>query len=129
MNLLEDLKGLDVSSIVEARDTISATIGNPDLKAILSGGAVQAALGPFGEVLAKLKSQNPAQVLQPLADGLGDLIGSFDLSNLPLVEYLDAVREGAAVIARFLEGIDDPSQLGKGFGFSLGDALASAQRL
>jgi hypothetical protein len=129
MSLVDELKALDVSAIVHARAGITASVSGGDFKLLVDGGEAMAALGQLGDALKKVRDaveHDPAALLQPLADALGALAGGLVPQDLPVDEYLAAVREGAGLIARALEGLGDPAQLGKGLGLGLGEALEKA---
>ena len=130
MTLLQDLESLDLTEIIEARDSIRRAVERPELQAILSGGAAQTALADLGSSLQTLRdtADEPAALLRPLVDAVADLAGSISLDDVPVDQYLEAVREGASLMARLFEGLDgDPATFGQFLGLSLGEALDRAQ--
>src|SRR5437870_5806695 len=119
MSLLDDLEHLDLSGIVSARGTLSASLsveGNPGLKALLDGGAVQSVLGELSTTLEMLRksADNPAALVSPLVDAVGELAEPLNLKNLNIDQYLKAVQEGAEILMRIFADFDgNPASLGK----------------
>jgi hypothetical protein len=126
MSLLDDLKGIDLSSIVNARASIRVSVETPELKAILGAGAAQAALGGLGEAISTLRNsfENPAALLQPLAGGIATLGGHLSIDAALPTGIASAAGEGVKIVTGLLDGLDgDPMKWGSTFGFSLGDAF------
>jgi hypothetical protein len=129
MSLLDDLNSLDLSAVVDARATITATIEGAELQTILDGGAVASALGDLGDALAALGPalDDPTRLLAPLAEALGGLAERLGLDELPLADYAEAVTTGASALAELLGGLDDleddPLALSRLLGRTLPDAL------
>lgn len=130
MSLLQDLQNLDLSGIVEARGSITLALTDPQLQALLEGGAARAVLGELGQSLASLRDtlDSPAALLQPLLAALTELAGPLNLSTQDIGPYLRAVREGGEILSRLLADFDgDPATLGKVFGASLNEVLERTQ--
>ncbi|MGB5156360.1 hypothetical protein [Desulfobacterium sp. N47] len=129
MSLLDDLKSLDLSAILSARESISLSINSEDLQRIVERGAADAALSTLGELLNQLKEEfdSPEKLLLPLIESVGSIGDTIDTDSLPIGEYLEAIQSGAQIIATLVEGVgDDPAKLGKVLGLSLGDMLQTA---
>lgn len=130
MSLIEDLQSLDVSAIVNARGSISASVQGPGIQAILSGGAASSALGALGSNLQSLQGSfaNPEALLRPVVQAVESLGGHFDIQDLPLPALTDAVREGATIAGRIASmASGSPSDFGQVFGTSLGEVLQLVQ--
>ena len=103
MTLLSDLEALDLSAILDARVTISGSLSSDGITAVLDGDTIQTALGGLGDPLSLLSSlQNPEALVGPLLGAFGELAGSLDIDDFPLAEYVEAVREGAEILAELL---------------------------
>ena len=130
MSLLDDLQNLDLSGIVNARGSISLAIDNPQLQALFSGGAAQNVLGELGSSLGSLRASidNPAALVGPLINAVGELAGPLNLKGIAIDRYLAAVHEGAEILSEVLAEFDgNPSSLGRMFGSSIGEVLERAQ--
>lgn len=128
MTLLEDLQSIDLSGVINARGSISASINSPELQALLQGGAAQTVLGELGSTLQALRESagQPAGLLEPLIEAISEL--PLGLENVDIDEYLAAVREGAEILTRLLADFDGSAgSLGRSFGITLGDLLEQAQ--
>lgn len=117
MPLLADLESLDLSGILNARASISVSVEGADLQAVIDGGAAQSALaglgGSIGELTASIDS--PEALLEPLVAAVGSLADRLGVDELPLDDYLGAVREGAAIVASLLGALGgDPDELFSG---------------
>ncbi|MBU1054947.1 MAG: LXG domain-containing protein [Proteobacteria bacterium] len=129
MSLLDDLKSLDISAILSARESISLSINSDDIQNVLERGAADAALSALGELLNQLREEfdSPEKLLLPLVDAVGSIGDVIDTDYLPIAQYLEAIQSGAQIIATLIEGLgDDPTKLGKVLGLSLGDILDTA---
>jgi hypothetical protein len=140
MTLLADLQSIDLGQIVTARASIRAAVDNPELQAVLDGGAAQSALAGLGGGLQTLREgfDEPAALLQPLVEAVTGLLAPLSTDDLPLDRYLEAVQAGAALIAGLLQGFgSDASQFGASLpglaggpgGTSLGGTLDRVQAL
>ncbi len=132
MSLLDELHSIDLSGIVSARGSISASVAAPDLQAVVSGGAAQTAMAGLGASLTSFRSDfsDPAALLHPLVDAVGGLKGHFSLDGVPIDRYLSSVSEGVTIAVSLVEGLDrDPLAIGRVFGSSLGDRLGSLTNL
>lgn len=127
MSLLDDLQAIDVSAVITAQAEFSASI---DITVTgLDAGSAQVALGELGTLLGRLEAlaDGPGQLLQPLADALLSLIDRLAPDDLPLDDYLDAVRRGSELIVELFRGLEgSPEHLGQPFGLSLGSAMSRA---
>jgi len=127
MSLIDDLRSIDVSAIADARSAIQLAIDSPALKSALESGAAQAALGELGQVFDALRTGDPAELVRPLARGLGDLHGVFAFDTLPLGRYASTIGDGLGVFAKLAAGFDgDFTKVGSAFGLSLDDLLTRA---
>jgi hypothetical protein len=132
MSLLDDLQAIDLSAIVNARGSIRIAVDDGELRALLEGGAAQAALAGLGQSIANLGStfSSPEAILRPIADSIGGISGSISIDGLPIQRYVSAVSEGVTVILRLIEGLEsDPNNIGAFLGASLGDQIESVTRL
>ena len=128
MSLLDELQSLDLSPILDARASISVAVAAPDLRAVVEGGAAQTALAEVGAGIESLRTalDSPATLIGSLTGPLTELAGSLDLTDLPAAGYLDAVREGATIVAGLVEGLSgDPAALGRLLRLPLEDAIGS----
>jgi len=130
MSLLTELQSLNVDGIVNGRGSIRAAVQTPDVQALVSGGAAANALGGLGRNLQRVQGSfsSPEALLRPVVDAVTQVGGTFDFSLLPVGRYADAVREGATVVSRLVTNLSaNPTDFGKVFGGSLGDALKLVQ--
>lgn len=128
MSLLDDLQSIDLSGVINARGSISVSISSPELQALLEGGAAQTVLGELGSTMQTLRASvdNPTALITPLIDALGEL--PLDLDDLDISDYLEAVREGAAILIDLFADFDgSPESLGRSFGMSVSEMLEKAQ--
>lgn len=110
MSLLTDLRGLDLSSVVNARTTISAAVNADDLKALVSQGAAASALGALGTSLSKLTVDSPEALLKPVAAALEELAPHLNVDAEVIGRYVDSVKEGIDVVAGLASGLSgDPA--------------------
>src|SRR5207244_264130 len=102
MSVLDDLAGIDLSAIVDARATLSASISADDLQHLLSDvGVGPAALGQLGAALDALRQAaegHPEALVAPVLDAVAGLAGALGADHLPIGRYRDAVREGATLL-------------------------------
>ena len=130
MSLLQDLESLDLTAIVNARGSISASVSAPQVQAILKGGAASSALGGLGGNLQSLQATfpSPEALLRPVVDAVEGLGVHFDIQRLPVPAFAEAVREGANIAGRIMSMAgSNPSDFGQIFGTSLGDVLNVVQ--
>lgn len=131
MSVLDDLRGLDLSAIVNARGSIASVVANPQLQALISGGAAQSALGGLGQSLSQLQSNftSPEALLQPVMNTLSGLSGALGACDLPIDRYASGVSEGIQVVLRIIDGLQsDPNNFGAALGGSLGGQIDSLSR-
>lgn len=127
MAIIDDLKNIDVSAVVDARTAIKAAINSPALTKVLEGGAAKSALGELGSLIEGVQTGDPAALIRPLADGLGGLHAHFDLASLPVGRYASSIADGLEIVATVTAGLDgDISKLGAGLGVSLDSVLQQA---
>src|SRR6185295_10428627 len=100
MSLLDDLKSVDLSALVSARGSLTASINAPELTSLLSGGAAQAALGELGTLLQGLQSGDASQLVRPLGQAFTDLSGAFRFDHLPLGDHLESVTEAVGLLVK-----------------------------
>lgn len=127
MAIIDELRNIDVSAVVDARTAIKAAVNSPALTRVLEGGAAKSALGELGSLIDGVQSGDPAALIRPLADGLGSLHVHFDLASLPIGRYASSISDGLGIVATVTAGLDgDISKLGEGFGLSLDGVLQQA---
>lgn len=104
MSLLDELQGLDISGIVEARVSLRASIQAPGLQAVVEAGAAPSALGDLGRQVQAIQAAfpDPQALLRPVVEAVARLGEHFDAQDLPILEYTTAVREGAEIAGRIL---------------------------
>jgi phage-related protein len=126
MSLLDELRTLDVADIVSARGSISVSVNTPAMNAVVGSGAASSALGGFGASLDTIRGSFPdaKSLLSPLMESLQRLGGSIDPGDLPLDDYVAAVREGMEFIVRMVRSVGgDASSFGDIFGTPLAEAM------
>jgi hypothetical protein len=108
MTLLDDLRALDVSVIVDAKAQISVAIDVEDIQGLIGDGAVTQVLGDLGTLIDELRAgvDDPAVLLAPLLDALGELPDLLGLDDLPVGDYVEAVAAGADVLSALLAGLN-----------------------
>jgi hypothetical protein len=129
MSLLDDLRGLNLDAIINARASITASVQTPEMNAIVGAGAASSALGGFGGGLDSIRNAfpDPQSMIRPLIEALESLAGSFDASRLPLGEYTSAVSEGVEFVVRLVSSISgNASDFGQIFGTPLAEAMSVA---
>ncbi|HEY0811334.1 MAG TPA: hypothetical protein VGD49_14290, partial [Longimicrobiales bacterium] len=132
MSLLSDLESIDLSDVIEARGSISASINTPGMQRILSGGAAEIALAGLGSSLQSLtgKISGPEELLRPLLDALSEITGRFGNLDLPIDRYLAVLDDAEDVLKRLVRMFgNDAGDIGRLFGVSLKDALKAAEQL
>lgn len=118
MSLLTDLQSIDLSSILDARGSITASVNSPELQEILKGGAAQTALASLGSSLGDLQADfsSPEDLLRPLSEAFSQLGGSIQVGDLPIEALRQAVEQGAEIVRSLVEGLDqDPLAIGRLF--------------
>ena len=100
MTLIDDLQALDVSGVIDARGTITATAGGDELSAILSGDVGAVVLGDVGAALDAVRAavDDPEALFSAVLDALPDVAAIPGLEELDLDEWERAVREGAEIV-------------------------------
>ena len=129
MSLLDDLKNIDLSAIVEARGTLSATVSADDIQGLIDSGAAEAALGQLGTLIRQLEEavEDPEKLLEPIVEALLKLLEEIDIDGVPIEPYVDAVREGIRIIGDLLEGFDGRTgRIGAPVGISFANAFEKA---
>ena len=126
MSLLDDLQGLDVSAIADAKVSVSASLEIPELQQLLGGDGISATLGPLNDTLSSLQGSldNPEQLLEPLLQGVLSLAQQLNLDQALVNALLEQVGEGAGILKSVLEGLaGDPGAFAVG-GSSAGAAFS-----
>ncbi|PCK04700.1 MAG: hypothetical protein COA42_18905 [Alteromonadaceae bacterium] len=127
MSLLDDLKGIDLSTVVNGRVEISASLSGDDMQALIGGEGIAASLSELGETISALKNaqQDPQALLEPLVAAIEPLLSNFDTSDLDLAEFIEIVREGAQIVTQVFTmiGGGDPSKFSIPGAGELGDVL------
>jgi hypothetical protein len=126
MSLLDDLNGLDVSGVVNARGSISASLNASDLQAVMSSGPASTVLGSLGSSLDVLKNSfsSPEALLKPVSDVVSGLGVHFDPSHLPIGDLGKAVGQGMQFVTQIMTSVSgNPADFGKIFGTAIGDAV------
>lgn len=129
MTLVQELQALDLSRILDARTSISLSLGTDGFNAMVSGGATVTALGDFGRSLTDLQRMldDPSELIRPLVDAVVPLGGRFAPDMAVFGRYRASVEAGADVLGGLLGTLSaDPALFGQAFGRSLGDAFGSA---
>ncbi len=129
MSLLDDLHGLDVSGIVNARGSITSAVNAPGLQSMLSSGPASSVLGSLGSSLDVLKNSfgSPDALLKPVSDVVSGLGIHFDPSHLPIGDLGNAVGQGMQFVTQIMASVNgNPADFGKIFGTAIGDAVQVA---
>lgn len=127
MSLLDDLQGLDLSAVADAKLSVSVAIDVPQLQALLGEGGISVALGPLNDTLSGLQASldDPEKLLEPLLQAVLALARQLKLDQSLVDGLLAQVGEGAGILKAVLEGLaGDPGALAIG-GSSAGGALRS----
>jgi hypothetical protein len=126
MSLLEDLQGLDITAIINARGLITGSVSSQQIQDIVGNGAAASALGGLGGNLLSVQNAfpNPESLLRPVVQAVEGLVPHLDVQGLPLPAFAEAVREGAVIASRIVSMVSgNPADFGQIFGTSLGQAL------
>jgi len=129
MSLLDDLHGLNVSGVVNARGSITSALQAPGLQAVMSSGPASSVLGSLGSSLDVLKSSfgSPDALLKPVSDVVSGLGVHFDPSHLPIGDLGSAVGQGMQFVTQIMASVNgNPADFGKIFGTAIGDAVQVA---
>jgi hypothetical protein len=129
MSLLDDLHGLDVSAVVNARGSITSVLNAPGLQSMLSSGPASSVLGSLGSSLDVVKKSfaSPDALLKPVSDIVSGLGIHFDPSHLPLGDLGKAVGQGMEFVTQIMASVNgNPADFGKIFGTAIGDAVQIA---
>ncbi len=129
MSLLDDLHGLDVSGIVNARGSITSALNAPGLQSVMSSGPASSVLGSLGSSLDVLKGSfgSPDALLKPVSDVVSSLGIHFDPSHLPIGDMGKAVGQGMQFVTQIMASVNgNPADFGKIFGTAIGDAVQVA---
>ena len=129
MSLLDDLHGLDVSGVVNARGSITSAVNAPGLQSMLSSGPASSVLGSLGSSLDILKNSfgSPDALLKPVSDVVSGLGIHFDPSHLPIGDLGNAVGQGMQFVTQIMASVNgNPADFGKIFGTAIGDAVQVA---
>jgi phage-related protein len=129
MSLLDDLHGLDVSGVVNARGSITSAVNAPGLQSMLSSGPASSVLGSLGSSLDVLKNSfgSPDALLKPVSDVVSGLGIHFDPSHLPIGDLGKAVGQGMQFVTQIMASVNgNPADFGKIFGTAIGDAVQVA---
>ncbi|PZW43009.1 hypothetical protein C8P66_11734 [Humitalea rosea] len=130
MSLLDDLQGLDLSGIVNARASITVTIDGPDLRGLIEHGPI-GALGDIGDRLEELRAlgDDPTALFGALLGAVGGLAGGFSADGFPVARYVSAVAEGGKVVADLLREVDGtPASWLRALKLPVGDGLSTIGR-
>jgi hypothetical protein len=129
MSLLDDLHGLNISGVVNARGSITAALNAPGLQSLMSSGPASSALGSLGSGLDVLKNSfgSPDALLKPVSDVVSGLGIHFDPSHLPIGDLGKAVGQGMQFVTQIMASVNgNPADFGKIFGTAIGDAVQVA---
>ena len=109
MSLLSDLEALDLRQIVEARGTITVSLTGGGVAALLDADTISTALGDLGDPLSLLSGlDDPQALVGPLLGAFAGLAGELGIDDFPLSAYVDAVRDGAEILADLLGAGGEP---------------------
>lgn len=131
MTLLDDLRSIDLSGVLDARASIRVSVEAPGVRAILEKGVAASALGELGETIARLRTDHPdgAQLLEPIASALRPLLGKITIDSGALQQYLESVQGNCTIISELLNSLSlQPSEWRLGNGLSLGGAFDAIGR-
>ena len=109
MSLISELKGLDLSAIVDAKASVSLAVNTPDLQKILNEGAVTSMMGSLGGTLSSLQTSldiKPEDMIEPLAKAIQELAGQVNVTDIPIADLLKAVADGAEILAGLIGGLN-----------------------
>ena len=126
MSLLEDLQGLDLSGIANAKVSVSASLEVPELQRLLGGDGISVTLGPLNDTLSSLQGSlnDPEKLLEPLLQAVLALGKQLKLDQSLVNALLSQVGDGAGILKAVLEGLaGDPGALAIG-GSSAGNAFS-----
>lgn len=129
MSLLDDLHGLDVSGVVNARGSITSALNAPGLQSVMSSGPASSVLGSLGSSLDVLRGSfgSPDALLKPVSDVVSSLGIHFDPSHLPIGDLGKAVGQGMQFVTQIMASVNgNPADFGKIFGTAIGDAVQVA---
>lgn len=132
MNLLEQMRGLDLSGIASARGSITVSVNDEGVQGLLGDGALQTVLGSLGNLLGQVQSlESPADLLRPVIDAVGGLLDLVGTDDLPVSDYIEAVSSGIDVVVGLIETIGDGdlTKLSLPNGSSFGDMLGEVGSL
>ncbi|GAA2152654.1 hypothetical protein FHX52_0805 [Humibacillus xanthopallidus] len=124
MSLLDELQALDLSAIVEAKDSIAVTVNGQDLVALVGDGAAMSVLGDLGAVIQTAVDgfEHPESLVEPILTAFTALLREVD-AQIPLGDYVEAITTAARVVADLIAVVSgDPKRIGFG-GKDIGDAL------
>ena len=130
MSLLDDLQGLDLTTVLDARASIGVSLGGADGTGIaqLSAGGGGALLGDMGEALDRLALlRDPGELVGPLVEAADALVGSLGEQAPDIAGLVAAVREGAELIARLFGGLGAEPVLGRVLGGALEQLASTAE--
>ena len=127
MSLLDDIQGIDLSAVLNARASISVSISADDFQALMDGQGITQALSGLGSTIDALQNaqSEPQALLLPLVDAVGGLSEFFDTDDIEIAEFIDVIREGAEIVTQILSSIGDgdPAAFRMPTGDRLGDVL------
>ncbi len=109
MSLISDLKGLDLSAIVNAKGSVKIAVNTPDLQKILNEGAVTSMMGSLGGTISSLQTSldiKPEDMIQPLTKAIEELAGQVSVTDIPIADLLKAVADGAEILAGLIGGLN-----------------------
>lgn len=127
MSLLEDLQGLDLSGIANAKLSVGQALEIPELQRLLGDEGISVALGPLNDTLSALQGDlsDPEALLEPLLQAVLSLAQQLNLDQALVDGLASQVGEGAGILKAVLEGLaGDPGAFAVGGG-SAGGAFSA----
>lgn len=126
MTLLDDLRALDLSAIVDAKVDIRVLIDGDAIAGLVANGAVSSVLGDLGTAIEVAADglRQPGALVAPLLGVLGEVLEAIGIGDAPLADYVDAVSSGAELVAGLVGMLSgDPRSISFGSSGDIGVVL------
>ncbi len=129
MSLLDDLKGLNIDAVLNARANISVSVNDADLLAVVDSGALTQVMGSLGTAIDAIVKgvENPEALFEPLMQAFLSVFDEIKPDDFPLDEYREAIEQGARIIVELAQNLGGNNAADIRFpGGKLGDLMSQA---
>ena len=128
MTILNDLANIDLSTILQARLDISASVGDDGFKVAVSGDLDAVAFGDLNDLANQLKAIDPTDLEKTWTQLLAPILENIRLEQFPVTKLIEELKKGLEMGGSLLRQFaSDPLSIGPQLGLPLTDVIQQFQ--